>query len=254
MQLLTAAFKVSKQQHGPLLVAFKPKLAAIAAALSCAVTGPFKNKEQHTQAVKSACSCAEGFRKLNPDKRLAQIVGGDTLNAVAKGIVTVRMLDMPKQTETQLQRLIGILGIQELVSKSKPDGATLAQLKKSKDNKQQLSRPTAALPKKHKITKDSAEGSGSAAKKQKLDKLVPAAAAGGSADKPNAGVKSQQQPHPKQQKQGKPQKQGVKVPKQPKSRSDTTEGDKAAKRKQVAESAGSGDKPRLKKPKQRLEQ
>lgn len=76
LQLLGAAFRVGKEQAAPLAAALKPQSAALAAALSGAITGPFKNKDHHTMALKAVCTAAEGFRKLVPqDKRLADVIG-----------------------------------------------------------------------------------------------------------------------------------------------------------------------------------
>ncbi len=92
VQVLAALCKTSPQQRPAVAAAIATHSTAFAAALTHAVTGPFKTKERHVAAVKAASSCIEGARKLGGQgRRLVEVLGPDGLNGLAKGVLTVRV-------------------------------------------------------------------------------------------------------------------------------------------------------------------
>jgi hypothetical protein len=130
-----AAAGAAAQQQLQQLV--KGSTAQLSAALCHAVTGPFRTKDRHAAAVKAARSCLEAAKKLHGDRRLAEVLGPETLNALAKGIATVRQLELPDKVGRQLDGLVGAAGLQELLAQTKPDAARLKELKKAAAKQQQ---------------------------------------------------------------------------------------------------------------------
>jgi hypothetical protein len=129
-----AAGPAAQQQLRQLV---KGSTAALGAALVAAATGPFRTKDRHAAAVKAARACLEGAKRLHPDTRLAEVLGPETLNALAKGIATARELELPDKVSKQLDVLVAGAGLQELLARTKPDAARLKELKKAAAKQQQ---------------------------------------------------------------------------------------------------------------------
>lgn len=64
---------------------------ALGAALAACAAGVGLKREQHAKAVKAAAAAAEALRRLLPERRAAEVLGSDKMNAVAKAVVTVQV-------------------------------------------------------------------------------------------------------------------------------------------------------------------
>jgi hypothetical protein len=133
-------------QQDALRALVKSHTAQLSAALSHAVTGPFRTKDRHATAVRCARACLDAAKKLQPGKRLAEVLGPETLNALAKGIVTVRELELPDKVTKQLDSVVAAAGLQELVARTQPDAARLQQLKKAIAKQQQQAQQQGGKP------------------------------------------------------------------------------------------------------------
>ncbi|GFH19422.1 uncharacterized protein HaLaN_16368, partial [Haematococcus lacustris] len=96
-------------------------------------------------------------------KKLAVLVGAEWLNAVAKAVVTVRELGVSDRVNTQLSRLIQVMGIAELVAVAQPDPALKMRLAKA----QAARAEAASKPKNGREAQDVGVNGGSAVKSKK---------------------------------------------------------------------------------------
>lgn len=135
-------------QQEALRALVKSHTGQLSASLCHAVTGPFRTKDRHATAVRCARACLDAAKKLQPGKRLAEVLGPETLNALAKGIVTVRELELPDKVTKQLDSVVAAAGLQELVARTQPDAARLQQLKKAIAKQQQQAQQQGGKPSK----------------------------------------------------------------------------------------------------------
>ncbi|GFH18715.1 uncharacterized protein HaLaN_15563 [Haematococcus lacustris] len=109
--------------------------------------------EHHLDALRAAVQVVEAVRKVCTEagKKLGVLVGAEWLNAVAKAVVTVRELGVSDRVNTQLSRLIQVMGIAELVAVTQPDPALKTRLAKA-----QAARAEAASKPKNSVTQERA--------------------------------------------------------------------------------------------------
>lgn len=92
VQLLPVLFRSSQpQQQQAVLAALQQQQGLLAAALGSAVGGPYKGKEQHAAAVKAVVQLLGSVQKLSDGKRLAEVLGGETVRELGKMVVVVKV-------------------------------------------------------------------------------------------------------------------------------------------------------------------
>lgn len=92
VQLLPSLVTGRTQQQVPeLLAVLKQHQGLVASALAAGVVGPYKNKEQHAAAVKAVVSLLGGVVKQGGGKRLAEVVGSETVRELGKSVVVVKV-------------------------------------------------------------------------------------------------------------------------------------------------------------------
>ncbi|KAG2493575.1 hypothetical protein HYH03_008094 [Edaphochlamys debaryana] len=104
---------------------------ALGGALAACAAGVGLKREAHAKAAKAAVGVAESLRKLAPGKRAAEVLGSDTLNAVAKAVATVRSLEPAPGVAKALQRLVDTLALGPLMEKTKADPALASKITKA---------------------------------------------------------------------------------------------------------------------------
>lgn len=119
-------------QVSVLLAALKQHQGLLASALGSGVVGPYKGKDQHAGAVKAVAALLAGVVKQGGGKRLAELVGSETVRELGKSVVVVKAAGVPPKVEGQLDRLVEAAGLQQLVAAGKPDPARLALLNKAR--------------------------------------------------------------------------------------------------------------------------
>ncbi|GFH19542.1 uncharacterized protein HaLaN_16503 [Haematococcus lacustris] len=111
----------------------QPHAKSLGSVLAAAAGGAGMKAEHHLDALRAAVQVVEAVRKVCTEagKKLAVLVGAEWLNAVAKAVVTVRELGVSDRVNTQLSRLIQVMGIAELVAVAQPDPALKMRLAKA---------------------------------------------------------------------------------------------------------------------------
>jgi hypothetical protein len=78
-------------QVSVLLAALKQHQGLLASALGSGVVGPYKGKDQHAGAVKAVVALLSGVVKQGGGKRLAELVGSETVRELGKSVVVVKV-------------------------------------------------------------------------------------------------------------------------------------------------------------------
>lgn len=82
------------QQVAVMLAALKQHQGLLASALGAGVVGPYKNKDQHATTVKAVVTLLAGVVKQGGGKRLAEVVGSETVRELGKSVVVVKVSNM----------------------------------------------------------------------------------------------------------------------------------------------------------------
>jgi hypothetical protein len=90
---LLPSLVIGKQpaQVAVLLAALKKHQGLLASALGAGVVGPYKNKDQHAAVVKAVGALLGGVVKQGGGKRLAELVGSETVRELGKSVVVVKV-------------------------------------------------------------------------------------------------------------------------------------------------------------------
>jgi hypothetical protein len=79
------------QQVAGLLAVLQQHQGVLAAALAAGVVGPYKGKDQHAAAVKAVVGVLAGVVKQGGGKRLAELVGSETVRELGKSVIVVKV-------------------------------------------------------------------------------------------------------------------------------------------------------------------
>ena len=79
------------QQVAGLLAVLQQHQGLLAAALAAGVVGPYKGKDQYAAAVKAVVGVLAGVAKQGGGKRLAELVGSETVRELGKSVIVVKV-------------------------------------------------------------------------------------------------------------------------------------------------------------------
>ncbi|GLI61735.1 hypothetical protein VaNZ11_004161, partial [Volvox africanus] len=105
---------------------------ALGGAVAACVAAVGLKTKQHVRAVQAAVTVAESLKQLLQGKRLAEILGADKINAIAKAMVTVQSLGTVSRVDKLHRRLTDVMVLGSLLEKTKPDPALAARIQKAR--------------------------------------------------------------------------------------------------------------------------